>query len=94
MPKEVENLLYGVKIKLLAAQSHVESVALDEGEIVLRRFEGMRFEREKMEPFMRGMRLPVGSLHFDPLAIRLNPKRIGSTWHKVLEDVIKRVGVI
>jgi transcription-repair coupling factor (superfamily II helicase) len=90
-PKEVENLLYAVKIKLLASRVHIESVGLDEGNIVLRRFEGMRFNREKMEPFLKGMRLPVGSLSFDPLAIRLYPKRIGASWQPVLEEVIRRV---
>jgi transcription-repair coupling factor (superfamily II helicase) len=92
LPKEVDNLLYAVKIKLIAAQSGIESVAMDESEIVLRRFEGMRFDREKMEPFLKGLRLPLGSLRFDPLAIRLNTKRTGATWPKVLEDVLRRAG--
>ena len=91
LPRELENLLYAVKIKLLASRVHLESVGLDEGEIVLRRFEGMRFSREKMEPFLRGLRLPLGSLHFDPLAVRVHPKRIGDTWPQVLEEVIRRV---
>jgi transcription-repair coupling factor (superfamily II helicase) len=91
LPKELENLLYAVKTKLLASRVHIESVSLDEGEIVLRRFEGMRFSREKMEPFLRGLRLPLGSLRFDPLAIRLHPKRIGSPWPQVLEEVIRHV---
>ena len=90
LPEEVENLLYGVKIKILGTRANIESVALSEGEIVLRRFEGMRFDRQKLEPFMSGMRLPTGSLHFDPLAIRLNPKRIGDNWPKVLEDVVRK----
>ncbi len=91
LPKELENLLYAVKIKLLASRVHIESVGLDEGEIVLRRFEGMRFSREKMEPFLWGLRLPLGSLRFDPLAVRLHPKRIGTTWPQVLEEVIRRI---
>ncbi len=92
LPKEVENLLYGVKIKILASQAHIESVAMDEGDIVLRRFTGMRFTKEKIEPYMRGLHLPVGSLRFDPLAIRINPKRIGPHWQQVLEDIVRRAG--
>ncbi len=89
-PLEVENLLYSVKIKILGTRANIESVAVDQGEIVLRRFEGMRFDRLKMEPFMRGLRLPIGSLHFDPLAIRLSPKRIGDSWPKVLEELVRK----
>jgi transcription-repair coupling factor (superfamily II helicase) len=92
LPREVEHLLYGVRIKVLATRAGIESVAVDEGDIVLRRFEGMRFDRQKVEPFLSGLRLPTGSLRFDPLAIRLNPKRIGGTWQKVLEDVVRRAG--
>jgi transcription-repair coupling factor (superfamily II helicase) len=92
LPREVEHLLYGVRIKILATRAGIESVAVDEGDIVLRRFEGMRFDRQKVEPFMSGLRLPTGSLRFDPLAIRLNPKRIGDTWQKVLEDLLPRAG--
>jgi hypothetical protein len=39
---------------------------------------------------MKGMRLPIGSLHFDALALRVNPKRIGETWPKVLEELVRR----
>ena len=91
-PREVENLLYGVRVKLLGAKSGIESIANDDGEIVLRRFEGMRFDRNRLEPYVRGLRLPVGSLHVDALAIRLSPRRIGAAWPKVLEDVVRRAG--
>jgi transcription-repair coupling factor (superfamily II helicase) len=91
-PPEVENLLYGVRIKILGTRANLESVAMNEGDIVLRRFEGMRFDRNNIEPALRGIRAPTGSVHFDPLAIRLNPKRIGATWPVILEDVIKKVG--
>jgi transcription-repair coupling factor (superfamily II helicase) len=91
LPKETQNLLYGVKIKLLAAKSGLESIAVDEGDIVLRRFEGMRFDRFKLEPYVKGLRLPLGSIRVDPLFVRLNPRRIGLTWQKVLEEVVRRL---
>jgi transcription-repair coupling factor (superfamily II helicase) len=93
-PPEVENLLYGVKIKILGTRANLESVAMNEGDIVLRRFEGMRFDRNKLEPALRGLRAPAGSVHFDPLAIRINPKRIGATWPKILEDVVRKAGTV
>jgi transcription-repair coupling factor (superfamily II helicase) len=92
LPVEVENLLFGVRIKILGVKAGIESIATDEGEIVLRRFEGMRFDRQKLELFARGLRFPIGSLHIDPLFIRLDIKRIGLTWQKVLEEVVRRVG--
>jgi transcription-repair coupling factor (superfamily II helicase) len=91
-PREVENLLYAVKIKVLGAKAGIESITMEEGQIVLRRFEGMRFDRQKLEPYLRGLRYPVGSLHLDALHLRLNPKRIGEDWPKVLEEVVGRVG--
>jgi transcription-repair coupling factor (superfamily II helicase) len=92
LPPEVENLLYGVRVKILGVKAGIESIATDEGEIVLRRFEGMRFDRQKLEPYASGLRFPIGSLHIDPLFVRLNPRRIGPTWQKVLEEVMRRVG--
>ena len=91
-PREVDNLLYGVKIKILGTRANVESVAVQEGDIVLRPFEGMRFNRTRLEPILMGLRAPVGSVHFDPLSIRVNPKRIGATWPKVLEELVRKAG--
>jgi transcription-repair coupling factor (superfamily II helicase) len=91
-PREVENLLYGVKIKVLGTKAGIESITMEEGQIVLRRFEGMRFDHQKLEPYLRGLRQPVGSLHLDALRLSLNPKRIGADWPKVLEEVVRRVG--
>lgn len=91
-PREVENLLYAVKIKVLGAKAGLESITMEEGQIVLRRFEGMRFDRQKLEPYLRGLRYPVGSLHLDALHLRLHPKRLGPDWPKVLVEVVRRVG--
>ncbi|MCJ7743256.1 MAG: transcription-repair coupling factor, partial [Dehalococcoidales bacterium] len=90
-PREVENLLYGVKIKVLGAKAGIESITMEEGQIVLRRFEGMRFDRQKLEPYLRGLRYPVGSLHLDALHLRLHPKRLGPDWPEVLEEVVLKL---
>ncbi len=47
-PPEVENLLYAVKIKGLAAKAGIESVTTEEGLIILRRFQGLPFDASKI----------------------------------------------
>ncbi|MBI4181285.1 MAG: hypothetical protein HY528_05075 [Chloroflexi bacterium] len=90
-PQEVKNLLYAVKIITLAAKAGIESISTEEGEIILRRFAGMHFGRQKLEPYLRSLRYPVGSLHLDALQLRLNSKRLGKDWQTVLEEVVGRV---
>jgi transcription-repair coupling factor (superfamily II helicase) len=86
LPSEVKNLLYTVKIKALAAKAGIESIATEEGQIILRRFQGMQFDRQQLEPFIKdGIKLGLTQL-------RLNPKRLGSEWRKVLEEVLEMMG--
>lgn len=92
-PPEVKNLLYAVKVKVLAAKSGIESISTQESELVIRRFEGMRFNVPKVEPFLRGLRLPAGSWFFDSLQLRLTPKRIGERWKNVLEEVVGKIQI-
>lgn len=89
-PAEVKNLLYAVRLKALAAQAGIESITTEHGEIVLRLFEGMQFDRQKLEPFLRSLRLPAGSVVLTPMQLRLNPKRLGKDWQKVLGEVVKK----
>ncbi len=87
LPVEVKNLLYVVRIKLLAAKARVESVSTEEGQIVIRKFEGMRFDKQKLEPVLRdGIKVGITQLS-------LNPKRLGKEWKKVLEEVLGRVDI-
>ena len=84
-PVEVQNLLYAVKIKLLAAKAGLEAIATEQGQIVLRLLEGMQFDKEKLEPVLKdGIRVGITQL-------RLNPKRLGGEWQQVLEEVLGRV---
>jgi len=85
LPEEVENLLYAVKIKVLAAEAGIESVAAERGEIVLRLFEGMRFDREKLEPLVRDD-IKIGNAQ-----LRLNPRRLGNKWRGMLEEVLTAI---
>lgn len=82
---EVENLLYAVRIKLLAARAGIESITTEHGQIVLRRFQGMPFNRQNLEPILRdGVKLGITQL-------TLNPKRLGGEWQKVLEEVLREI---
>jgi len=78
LPVEVENLLYAVKIKLLAAKAGIESVTTEDGQIIIRRFKGVHFDQQKLEPVLRDG-IKVG-------------RRLGGKWQKVLEGVLGRVG--
>ncbi len=85
LPGEVENLLYAVRIKLMAARAGIESIATEDGQIVVQLLEGMRFDRQKLQPLLRdGIKLGTTQL-------RLNPKRLGRAWRGVLEEVLEKV---
>ena len=86
LPQEVQNLLYAVRIKLLATRAGIESISTEDSQIVLRLFEGMRFDRQKLEPILRdGIKIGITQL-------RLEFRRLGKEWQEVLEEVLGRVG--
>jgi len=82
MPPEVDNLLYAVRIKLLAAKAGIESISTEDNSIVLRLFSGMRFDRNKLEPVLRE------GVKFGLIHLRLDYKKLGSKWRDVLEEVL------
>ena len=86
LPPEIENLLYVVKIKALAAKAGIESISTEEGQIILRRFQGIPFNRQQLEPILKdGVKVGITQL-------RLNPKRLGGKWQGVLEEVLGKIG--
>jgi transcription-repair coupling factor (superfamily II helicase) len=87
LPEEVKNLLYAVRVKALAARAGIESVATEHGQITLRLFSGMHFDKQKLAPLARdGIKIGLTQ-------VRLNHKLLGKQWRKVLEEVLGRVGV-
>jgi len=84
MPIEVKNLLYAIKIKVLAAKAGVESISTEDGQIILRLFEGMKFT-----PRQRALPLPDG-VRMGTSQIRVSYERIKG-WQKVLEEIMRRV---
>ncbi|MBA7486307.1 Transcription-repair-coupling factor [subsurface metagenome] len=85
LPPEVKNLLYAVKLKTLASKAGIESISTEHGQIILRLFQGLQFDKQKLEPVRDGIKLGLTQL-------RLNPKRLGGEWQRVLEEVVKKVG--
>ena len=85
VPPEVKTLLYALKLKVLAIGAGIESISTEEGQIVLRLFEGLRFDKRQLEPLKDGVRVGVAQLC-------LNPKRLGNEWQQVLEEVLMRIG--
>ncbi len=84
-PPEVRNLLYALRIKILASKAGIESISTEERQIVLRRFQGTQFDKQKLEPFLRdGIKVGITQL-------RLTPKRLGGEWKKVLEEVLGKI---
>jgi len=86
LPPELENLLYAVRIKLMATKAGIESITTEHGQIVLRRFEGTQFNKEKLEPVLKdGIKVGITQL-------TLNPKRLGGEWKGVLEEILQKIG--
>ncbi len=83
MPLEVENLLYTVKLKALAAKAGIESISTQDHQIVLRRFEGMRFDKHKLEHFIKE------GVKVDSLQVSFSSRR--GHWRELLEGVLRRV---
>ena len=75
-------LLYIVKIKALGTKAGIESISAEEDEIVLRLFEGMRFDQEKIETFKSYGVQTSGS------QARFAMKQPGRSWQRVLEETL------
>ena len=84
-PPEVRNLLYALRIKILAAKAGIESIDTHDEHIVVRRFQGMEFDKEKLAPFRDGVKIGLTQL-------RLDYKRLGKEWQRVLEEIVGKVG--
>jgi transcription-repair coupling factor (superfamily II helicase) len=63
MPPEVKNLLYALKIKMLATRAGIESVTTEDGLIVIRLLEGIQFTPQQHKlPLPDGVRMGVRQL--------------------------------
>jgi len=84
LPAELQNLLYALKIKLLATQAGIESVTTEDGQIVLRLLEGMQFTPQQHKlPLPDGVRMGVRQ-------VSLSYKG-DKGWKAKLEGVVKQL---
>jgi transcription-repair coupling factor (superfamily II helicase) len=84
LPKQVENLLYLLNIKLVAGQIGVESINKEEDQIVIRFAEGRNLSQVKLPA-------PEKWLKVGTSQIRLDLRFLTHRWQKAIEDVLIRV---
>ena len=84
-PPLARNLLYVVRLRVLAMQAGVESISSEDGQIVLRLKEGRLLPAEAL----RG-RLPDGA-HVGRTQLRLERRRLGPAWPQALQRVLEEL---
>jgi transcription-repair coupling factor (superfamily II helicase) len=85
LPPEIKNLLYAVKVKLLAAEAGIATISTEQNEIVLRLFEGMHFDKQKVDPVLKD------GIKYHPFHLRFNIRRLDKNWQQILEEVLKSI---
>ncbi len=81
-PKEVENLLYILKIRVLAKDRGMESISNLDGEIIIQLFAGMQLDKKKLARFYRdGVKLGNSQ-------IRMSLRQPGKGWRTMLEEIL------
>jgi transcription-repair coupling factor (superfamily II helicase) len=78
MPSQVANLLYAIKVKILAMDAGVESIATEDREIVLRMAGGKKVEKALLE------RAPGDGVKVGTNQVRLDINRLGPRWQDTL----------
>jgi len=78
MPPQVANLLYAIKVKILAMDAGVESITTEEGQLILRMVAGKKVGKALLERAL-GDRVKAGASQ-----VRLDIKRLGPRWQEAL----------
>jgi transcription-repair coupling factor (superfamily II helicase) len=88
LPVPVVNLLYAVKMKVLAMDAGVASISAEDSQLVLRMVAGLKIDKEVLAGGLsiEGMKLGTSQL-------RLDIKRLGRKWQKTLEDVLQSLAL-
>jgi transcription-repair coupling factor (superfamily II helicase) len=82
LPSVVENLLYMVSLRTLAAQARMQSISKEDSQIVIRFREGVKIDRRRLEKTWPGLKVGVTQL-------RLDMRLLGHKWQGVLEEVVR-----
>jgi transcription-repair coupling factor (superfamily II helicase) len=80
-PKQVDNLLYVMKIRILCARAGVESISRENGQLVLRFVDSWRPDRRQLQPAPRGVRIGVAQLE---IAL----PQLGDGWRVILDQMV------
>ena len=80
LPPQVKNLLYAVKVKILAVEAGIQSIATENGQLVVKLVEGKRVE--KALAFGDGVKVGIAQ-------VRLDIKRLGHRWQEALEEMLR-----
>jgi transcription-repair coupling factor (superfamily II helicase) len=86
LPEEAENLLFAVKIKVLATAARLESVSTEAGQIVLRRPSGMQFDTGRMGTARAGIKVSLNQ-------VRLDAGLLGANWKTALAGLLEKLAV-
>jgi len=88
LPEETENLLFMLKVKLLATKAGVISVSQQSGEVVLA-------GDERTWTGILGVQRPYGDgVRVGNTRVRLDIKRLGKGWRNVLERMLTQAGAV
>ena len=79
IPPQVKNLFYAIKVKILAIEAGIQSIATEDGQLVLKMAEGKRVEKG----VVLGDGVKAGTKQ-----VRLDMKRLGPRWQEALEEVL------
>jgi len=82
LPSVVENLLYMVNLRTLAAQAGMQSISKEDRQIVIRFREGVKIDRRRLEKTWPGLKVGLTQL-------RLDMRLLGHKWQRVLEEVVR-----
>jgi transcription-repair coupling factor (superfamily II helicase) len=85
LPEEVENLLYAVRIKILGSGTGIGAITTERNDIVITPFEGMRFEREKLD------KLYFVGVSTGRFQVRIDTRQPGTNWRETLEKVVRGI---
>ncbi|MCL2706691.1 MAG: transcription-repair coupling factor [Dehalococcoidia bacterium] len=84
LPQEVQNLLFAIRVKVLAISARLESVSTEAENIVLRRPAGMQFPMEAGRLAMQGVKVSINQ-------VRLDTGVLKDGWRETLETVLKQL---
>ena len=85
LPEEAENLLFMLKVKLLATKAGVVSIAAQSGEVILA-------GDEQTWSGLLGVQRPFGDgIRVGNTRVRLDLKKLGTSWRPILQKMLAQV---